>query len=571
MPLAIDGASSSLAQRIGGKWALSQYKWLITLLLMPLLAAGYTQNIEESHNVLLWASFSLGGLCVVGCVDYVLHRTLFRNRVEQPVSPWWVIINSVGGGLVLGFSAWLGDSVSGDPDFRQMAVRIPALGVLGGVWGVFLTLLLEYRERANSIRRTYVDEMVQIELLRAQQSVIVEEIIQAVRHETVKEINKIRAVVAELDSVSTSEASSVLRTSAADAIGPLSKKLWNSAKDSYPKIRIRDVVSHAVHTQPFRPLVLSILVVCLSVMDRVARLGTKTGLLMTAFIVAMVSVQLDIANRAMLRWVHIRARIFVGAIALIELLTIGIVVWERHLMNAAVSYVEICISVSASLFLFFVSIGLRSVDLMRGDIASFVMNDIREEKIASIARDRQISSVVREMARELHGTVQTRLVSCALALDLAAEAGDSESANTALLEARRILEPKTSDLAIGISSVSAEVDRRVSVWNALCDCAVEIDVFDDHLECAQILGRVVEEGITNAVRHGQSSFVRISIKQLSDDVVRVVVTDNGTGPSGGRRGLGSSILDSTSGGDWSLKANNPGAVLTVMVRCGSAR
>jgi signal transduction histidine kinase len=386
-----------------------------------------------------------------------------------------------------------------------------------------------------------------------------------------KEVNKIRAVVAELDSVSTSEASSVLRTSAADAIGPLSKKLWNSAKDSYPKIRIRDVVSHAVHTQPFRPLVLSILVVCLSVMDRVARLGTQTGLLMTAFIVAMVSVQLDFANRAMLRWVHIRARIFVGAIALIELLTIGIVVWERHLMNAPVSYVEICISVSASIFLFFVSIGLRSVDLMRGVIASFVMNDIREEKIASIARDRQISSVVREMARELHGTVQTRLVSCALALDLAAEAGDSESANAALLEARRILEPNTSGLAIGILSVSAEVDRRVSVWNALCDCAVEIDVFDDYLACAQILGRVVEEGITNAVRHGQSSFVRISIKQLSDDVVRVVVTDNGTGPSGGRRGLGSSILDSTSGGDWSLKANNPGAVLTVMVRCGSAR
>ena len=571
MALAIDGASLSLAERIGGKWALSQYKWLITLLLMPLLAAGYTQNIEESHNVLLWASFSLGGLCVVGCIDYVLHRTLFRHRVEHPVPPSWVIINSVGGGLVLGFSAWLGDSMSGDPDFRQMAVRIPALGVLGGVWGVFLTLLLEYRERANSIRRTYVDEMVQFELLRAQQSVIVDEILQTVRHETLKEVNRIRAVVAELDSVSTSEASSVLRTSAADAIGPLSKKLWNSAKDSYPKIRIRDVVSHAVRTQPFRPLVLSILVVCLSVMDRVARLGTQTGLLMTAFIVVMVSVQLDIANRAMSRWVHIRARIFVGALVLIELLTIGIVVWERHLMNAAVIYSEICVSVSASIFLFFVSIGLRSVDLMRGDIASFVMNDIREEKIASIARDRQISSAVREMARELHGTVQTRLVSCALALDLAAEAGDSESANAALLEARRILEPKTSDLVIGVLSVSTEVDRRVSVWNALCDFVVEIDVFDDHLECAQILGRVVEEGITNAVRHGQSSFVGISIKQLSDDVVRVVVTDNGTGPSGGRRGLGSSILDSTSGGDWSLKANNPGAVLTVMVRCGSAR
>lgn len=145
MALAIDGASLSLAERIGGKWALSQYKWLITLLLMPLLAAGYTQNIEESHNVLLWASFSLGGLCVVGCIDYVLHRTLFRHRVEHPVPPSWVIINSVGGGLVLGFSAWLGDSMSGDPDFRQMAVRIPALGVLGGVWGVFLTLLLEYR------------------------------------------------------------------------------------------------------------------------------------------------------------------------------------------------------------------------------------------------------------------------------------------------------------------------------------------------------------------------------------------------------------------------------------------
>ena len=569
--MVIDGNPPSLRHRIGGKWALSQYKWLITFLLMPLLAAGYTRNLEGSRNVVLWASFSLGGLCVVGCIDYLLHRTLFRHRLVQAVPVWWVVVNSVFGGLILGLSAWLGDSLGREPDFSQMAIRIPALGILGGVWGLFLTLLLEYRERANVIRRTYVDEMVQIELLRAQQSVIVDEIIQAVRHETLIEINKIRTVVAELDSVSTGEASTALRTSAADAIGPLSKKLWNSAKDSYPKIRIRDVVTHAVRTQPFRPLVLSILVICLSIMDRVARLGTVTGLLMTALVVVMVSVQLDLANRAMSRWLHVRVFIFVGVIALIELQTIGIVVWERLLMHAAISYAEICVSVAASLFLFFISIGLRSVDLMRGDIASFVMNDIRAEKIASITRDRQISSVVREMARELHGTVQTRLVSCALALDLAAEAGDSESANAALLEARRILEPMSSEFEIGQLSVSAEVERKVSVWNALCDFSLEIDIFRDNLECAQQLGRVVEEGIANAVRHGQASLVGISIQQKTNDVIQVVVTDNGTGPSGGRRGLGSSILDNASGGEWSLKAQSPGAVLTVMVRCDGAR
>ena len=570
MPLAIDGASLSLAQRIGGKWALSQYKWLITLLLLPLLAAGYTRNIQEAHNAVLWASFSLGGLCVVGCIDYTLHRTLFRNRVVQPVPMWWVIVNSVFGGLLIGFAAWFGDSLGGEPDFSQMAVRIPALGVLGGVWGVFLTLVLEYRERANAMRQMYVDEMVQIELLKAQQSVIVDEIIQAVRHETLREIAKIRAVVAELHSGPTGEASAVLRTSAADAIGPLSKKLWNSAKDSYPKIRLRDVIVHAIRTQPFRPLALSVLVVCLSVMDRVARLGTQTGLLMTALIVFVVASELLIANSLMERWNQIRSRIFVCTLIVVELETIGMVVWERHLMNAAVSYAEIVVSVSASVFLFFISIGLRSVDLMRGEIASFVMSDIREEKIASIARDRQISSVVREMARELHGTVQTRLVSCALALDMAAEAGDSESANAALLEARRILDPTVSERVEAKLSVSSEVQRKVSVWKSLCDVSVEIDVFREDVVCARRIGRVVEEGITNAVRHGGASEINVVVTQINDEVVRVVVSDNGRGPTGGSSGLGSSILDGASDGAWSLNAGARGAVLSVSVRCGSA-
>lgn len=554
----------SLGERIGGRWALSIHKWLITLFLLPLLGAGYTKNIGDSRSVVLWMLFSLLGLMLVGLFDVVLDRTLFRLRRVKAVPAWWVVLNSAWGGLVIGVCTWIGGSLGGATDSTQMAIRIPSLVLLGAMWGVLLTLLLEYRERATHWRAQYIDQMVQLELMKAQQGVIVEEVIQAVRNETDQEIGRIRELVSDLDTFTASEASAILRSSAQDAIAPLSRQLWMSAKESYPKIGLLNVVTHSIRSQPFRPWDLAFLTMCLSLLDRVSRIGVQRGLIVTSLIVLIIVVEFSIANKVMLRIAQLRSQIFLGTIVLVEIQTILVVIWERHVMSEPLSFAEIFVSVLASLFLIFLTVGLRSLDLLQGEVARFVMMSMEGERIESMTRDRQISAAVREMARELHGSVQTRLVSCALALDKAAEAGDSESVNAALLEARRILDPPVATSADAVMTIEGEVTRKIDVWKMLCVCTTVIDVEAHTSECANRVGRVVEEAITNAVRHGGASSVEINVVGATGSV-RVTVTDDGNGPARGNPGLGSAILDHATEGNWALEAGPIGAVLTATV------
>lgn len=566
MTFASEPLQPSFAERIGGRWAIALQKWVVTLLLMPLLAAGYTKDLGDTKDIFLWTCFSLAGLCIVGTCDFLLDRTLFRGRCEHPVPPWWVVVNSAVGGFFISCSAWVGGSLVGVSNSTQMAIRIPGLTLLGALWGVLLSLVLDYLDRANTLRRRHIDQMVQLELIKVQQSAIVDEVIQSVRDETNLEIARIRDSMSEIADLPSSEASAAMRASAARAIQPLSKKLWESAKNSYPTLRLRDVFLHAVSKQPFRPWLLAALTVALSIVDRMSRLGLVIGVVVTMLIALGVVVQLPIANHMMLRFPHHHVRIFVGAILLIEIQTVALVVWERRLMGAPVSYAEIVVSVAASVFLIFLSIALRSFDLVTGQVARFAMQGVEAERISSIARDQRISAAVREMAQVLHGTVQTRLVSCAMALDLAAEAGDGESANAALLEARRALSNAPIESAKTGTSLSKEIQRKVEVWGGLCECKVRIDECEETPDMIDRIGLIVEEGISNAVRHGGATEIEISVSPTAENAVEVLVMDNGRGLANGSRGVGSAIIENASGGHWNLQARNSGCVLSALIR-----
>ncbi len=552
----------SLAERIGGRWSISKQKWLITLCLMPLLAAGYTKNLGDAHSVFLWSSFAFAGLFLVGVVDFVLGLTLFRSRHQTPVPVWWVVADAAFGGLVIGACAWVGGWLGGANDLTQMAIRIPGLMMLGALWGVMLTLILDYRERVTISREKYIDEMVYLELAKEQQSAIVADVIQTVHRETEKEIARIRE---ELEGLSANEASAVLRTSATEAIQPMSKRLWESAKNSYPTVRIRDVLSHSVREQSFQPWSLAILTVALSVVDRMDRIGEARGLVVTLLIAACVVIQLSLANKAMLMWPVHRLALFLSTIVVVELQTSSIVVWERRVMSLPVSYAELVVSVLASLFLIFLTVGIRSFDLLSGEVVRFATMGIESERISSIARDRHIGAVLQDMARTLHGTVQTRLVSCAMALDLAAQANDGESANAALLEARRVLSEAAVMPKSELRSISDEVNRKVAVWSGLCECTVHVDADGETLSVTERIGQIVEEGITNAVRHGGASAVEVVVTQQPDGFVVVTIADNGFGPLGGQRGVGSAIIDMATGGNWSLSRGTTGAMLEARI------
>jgi glucose-6-phosphate-specific signal transduction histidine kinase len=152
-----------------------------------------------------------------------------------------------------------------------------------------------------------------------------------------------------------------------------------------------------------------------------------------------------------------------------------------------------------------------------------------------------------------------------MAIDGASAAGNEQGRIDALLEAMTILaQPLLEERTAG--SVRDEVQRKVDLWGALCEFTVDVE--DDGKgpeSLSETVGRVVEEGISNAMRHGQATRIDISVT-IANGMCQVELTDNGCGPGSGRPGVGSALLHQSSGGDWTLTGLEQGSRLAVAVR-----
>ena len=67
-----------------------------------------------------------------------------------------------------------------------------------------------------------------------------------------------------------------------------------------------------------------------------------------------------------------------------------------------------------------------------------------------------------------------------------------------------------------------------------------------------IVGRVVEDGLTHAIRHGDATAISVRVGIEVGGVVILVAYD-GAGPKESTAGLGSAMLDQAIGGAWSLQ------------------
>ena len=187
----------------------------------------------------------------------------------------------------------------------------------------------------------------------------------------------------------------------------------------------------------------------------------------------------------------------------------------------------------------------------------------------SIAASRHSAQLARESARILHGSVQTRLIACAVAIEHTSEAEDAEAFQAALHEAQQILQSPMRGEDIAEMTIADEVQRKVGLWAGLCsiDVAISPEVATLNGRVARDVGRVVEEGLSNAIRHGRAKAMSVRVGSTGTDVadgVVVVVEDNGNGSGDGERGLGSSMLDGVSS-RWELSALEPGSRLRAVL------
>lgn len=189
-----------------------------------------------------------------------------------------------------------------------------------------------------------------------------------------------------------------------------------------------------------------------------------------------------------------------------------------------------------------------------------------EEAEWASSRLRQLAWSERErLGRSIHGDAQARIVATALQIQL----GQHDD-----------IDGRVRGLEQDIHALLAHVDEAAdwrSVWDGILrvweySVAIDADIvpaaevrLDADRVAARAVVSVMREALTNSVRHGHARNIGIELTLDGEDLLRLVVSDDGpVSGSVGEPGLGSRTMDSACH-DWSLGLGSSGHTLIARI------
>lgn len=568
---------SRLRDEVGGRWFGS---WTMWALCMPggLLVLTSDLIAASPQGLVRWLMTWGIATAFDALFLWLLQRTILRRRVERP---WPIAAVIVAGGIfgvLYGLCLYAASLLTGVESAAPWGLRIIALGAIG-VWFVPLVsaaLALASSERTR--RRDDLEALVDIELVRLQEMSVARDLRDELRRGVVDALDPLRVrvdtAIGQLErggSLATRLLAAELRTGATESVRPLSHDLERAAAERYPRTPWEQFFIHTARTQPLRPLLLVTIGLIGDGIFVLARRGIAEGLPYVVLTTMAVVAAAVTANALMGRFPRQHAALFfAGSAAIIGVGLVGIAyqqsVWGGsaypHPLAAAAA------SVAVGLLVIFITSGFGSWRSEMEAMRSAFRASVDAEFVATCARGRQLADIARDAARVLHGSVQSRLVACAMTIDRAVASGDRATLLTALASAREALEEPLPERAIVAGSIADEVRRKVSLWGDACDFSITVapQVAEAGVD-PLIVGRVVEEGLTNAIRHGEATTIDVVIEADRQGVL-VTVTDDGVGPGSVSAGLGSALLDQVTGGTWSLARVDGRTALTAVIPAG---
>jgi two-component sensor histidine kinase len=559
----------TLSARAGGKWALSWQAYVISLPLSILAiigAAGKHATRAEQFTRIFEVSIATNLL--VGLFLYSLHKTWFKNRSKNPVSMGTLVVTGIIASCIFSVGIEFAKICAGIPPSQNITGQLIANSGLITWWGISTSLILDNRERFGRSRDLAIRSAIDLEQVTLRGSETEERLRTALNKQISSEVSEARSVVnAAVNAARTSTndlkwipLADLIRNISDDVMRPLSKRLWDSAEILFPRPGFTMVLRTIVNSQPLRPLSMALIVILLSTETLLNNFGWRIGLTVLLATIAFVFVLMPGANLAIRKFEAFHWVIFLAAICGFQLFDTFAWVWAGNTSGSRVTLGTLVLNLIATPVLIVMTSGYGAyVGATETSLKDFRAS-LSKRELSTLAKNRVVSALALQAAKKLHGRVQTRLLSCANAIDRAAETGDIDLLGRALVEVNEIFDEATliveDDVSLTLREQLAEV---AAPWAGLCEIVFEFEPFPLDMKSKLIgdIAQVVEEGITNAVRHGQASRIRVEIVQSADSI-DVLVSDDGYGLVGTSQGVGTELIRIVSSGVFYYLSNELG-------------
>lgn len=571
-----------LPERIRELWRLSVSGYLLCSVgLVLIIFTGEVSATDSLESALGWALICMVAIAAGSMfIGAVFLLTPLRHRRTRQVSAWWTIGGVIVGVCLIGVVTSWGADLLGVPTTLDFWPRLIAMTVLGSALGLAALLFLDRTVHTQRNLTRLAEQQVNNELAQMSQVLLLQEIRVEVMNQIDEELDSARDQVQHLlrevedatSAASMSMASAELLAMADGSIRPLSARLWSTAGTDQPKASLWSLISETLRHEPFHPVALILIHLMGSTALSITQFGAGNALGLALSSTLTIAVITLTANALMRRCPTRHALIFVLGIVVLQLGVIPTALWRNNQIPGSASMGWIVLQIVAGVLVIFATSGIGTWWRVRDALVQERGRVLSREQAHALARSRIVADLARETSKVLHGSVQTRLVACAMSTERAIVNNDIVQLKEALVEASRILDQESFQQD-PVSSLRQEIDRKVQLWVELCDIRVHVDplLLEADMDLAarsataSTVGRVIEEAMSNAIRHGDANAIVVQVDLMPDGTIRVVVTDNGAGVASNPPGMGSAFLTQATRGAWSLDQVAGGACLTAYV------
>lgn len=526
-------------EHIGGRWAVSLPGFL---LVAPILFVAAFANVQDTVavNLSAWALSSAGSLVVLGLVWWLASVTVLRHRRRTPVAVWVVVlVGAFSGAVRSGTSTWMAvETGAFDPPGGVMpvlALRLITGAVQGAVGLPGLSFTLSIITRYRSERARLLGQEAALRQRQASEVGASQALRDALAGPVQQRLRELADRLGDDQGSDVPQLASEVRAQAHD--------LWSEAREPMPepRVQLRQVLGAGLRQRPL-PLaavwVVWFPVATLSLMDRRTLLGGIAIALVGALLLTGVFQMGGRVATSHPRWgwlVFILGTVGGASVS-------GIVMWllagapplSRSIAQILASILWLtCATLIVSVIESAVRRSQEVLDELRGRI--------EDDELALWEQQRLRAGLTQDVASVLHGVVQGRLVAAQSAHDPAGVA------RRALHTGIERIDSLGSTSDADVEDVLAEV---TAPWSALLEIDIETSGGVVAGGAVRDLRDVVEECLTNAFRHGRATRVSVAAMFVNGGWELRVRSDGEAPVSASAPGMGTSMFDAVSGGQW---------------------
>ena len=540
----------TIRQHVGGRWAVSLLAYVINIPLNLLAILTHITQSPSPSVAVVWIGVAAIGYLGLGLVLLLANVTVLRHRREQPVNPWLVVlIGGVAGaarGLIVGVLAVT--LALPDAGSNAIVIRVVTGAGLGAVVVPLAALFLSIVATYISQRRTLVSQRHDWEVTRMK----AEGLSDALR------TAYIEAIQGDLEQVADTQDPDLARD--------MSRRIWESGPKppATARLRIGRVLRTSITTNNYAVWPVALIWVLSAWGPLSLAIGWPRAMLQILFTVGCLWVSFMAGRVVTQRYPRYALLVFVAVLVVVVTASgpIASAIFDERSLQESLNLI-----VLNSLWLPFVIV---LVTVVAGAVRSSEQvidalgRSVDDEEIRALAAVSEEERVRREVAAQLHGSVQARLLASAALMrqpDLMRQLGITNPAEILLG-----VDDLVTD-AVVETDVNEQLAAIIRPWNALMDIEVHVDPDTIPHSLVSPMCRIMEEGLANAYRHGMASAATVSVSSESTGLC-VRVTDDGVGPPGNpSSGMGMALVASFEPVTWSLTRTDNDQTLLEVILC----